>query len=61
MPKPITVTCLECDADYNVEVSYGPLEGDLDYEYPDTCPSCGADLTTQSVDADVREDFHSDV
>jgi hypothetical protein len=61
MARTFTETCLDCDADYDVKIAYGPLEGDEDHEYPDTCPACGANLASQSVDSDVREDFHSDV
>ena len=60
MPRTFTETCLECDADYEVAIVCGPLEGDDDYEYPSNCPACGANLVGQAVDCDVREDFHSD-
>jgi hypothetical protein len=61
MPRNIFEECLECGEEYEVEVTYGPLEGDLDYEYPDARPACSANLEGQAVvDCDVREDFHSD-
>jgi hypothetical protein len=59
MSSVIYEECLECDGEFEVQVTLGPLEGDSDYEYPDACPHCGASLDYPEVDE--REDFHSDI
>jgi hypothetical protein len=60
MPRYIFEECLECGEEYEVKMTDDYRDGP-DYDYPDTCPACGAKLEDRAVvDCDVREDFHSD-
>lgn len=56
----IVEDCSECDEEIQVPVTYGPCEGEDDYQFPDNCPHCGHDLTNVG-ETDLREDFHSDI